>query len=299
VTATDYRDDIRISENILKRLSEAYRRIRNTCRFILGNLSDFNPEEHREEVGRMPEIDRYALHQTARLIEKGKKAYDDYEFHVIYHALHNFCAVDLSAFYLDILKDRLYTSSPESQKRRCAQTAMYYILDAVVKMMAPILPFTAEEVWKFMPKNPGAEKSVHMTIFPEFDPSWKDDKISENWKFLREVRGEATRLLEKARAEKKIGHSLDASVTLSANGEVYDKLKPYEPELRSLFIVSEAELVKGDEGENTQIGNLYIQVKKASGEKCERCWVHSTAVGMHENHPTICTRCRDALKEIL
>ncbi len=298
VSASDYRDDIRISDNILKQLSDAYRRIRNTCRFMLGNLSDFHPAA--DAVGRdaMPDIDRYALHRLVSLVEKGRRSYDRYEFHVIYHALHNYCTLDLSAFYLDILKDRLYTSPPTSKARRSAQTAIHAILDAMVRLMAPLLPFTADEIWRFMPETPNKAKSVHLAALPKPADKWRDPELGKKWETLLAVRGEVSRALESARTAKTIGHSLDAAVTLHAEGDLFELLNGYARELRSIFIVSEARLaLEPPTGgfRSDEIEGLTIGVAPSGVEKCERCWVHDPTVGESADHPTICNRCETAL----
>lgn len=299
VCATDYREDIRISDNILKQLTDAYRRIRNTCRFMLGNLFDFNPQTDAVSHDRMPEIDRFALHRLQGLIEKSLKAYDDYEFHVIYHGLHNFCAMDLSAFYLDILKDRLYTAPPGSVLRRSAQTVLYHLVEAVSRLMAPILVFTAEEIRRHMPAGSDRTESIHMTLLPKPTPEWTDPALARKWNRLLQVRGEALKALELARAEKRIGHPLDASVVLYAKGELYAFLKGFEAELKEILIVSETRLDPGAPGdgayESTAVEGFAVQVGKAPGEKCARCWVHETSVGTDHRHPGICRRCIDAL----
>ena len=299
VSASDYREDIRISDNILSQLSDAYRRIRNTCRFMLGNLYDFKPETDAVPAGRMLEIDRFTLHKLQLLVEKARRAYDLYEYHTIYHALHNFCAIDLSALYLDILKDRLYTSPAGSLERRSAQTVLTALLDALARIMAPILPITAEEVWRHMPAAPGKAASIHMALLPSPDAALMDAGLAERWERLLQVRGEVTKALEEARVKKLIGHALDAAVTLSAGGELYEALEPHAAELRSLFIVSAAELLKDAalEGaaESAEVKGLRIRVEPAAGPKCERCWVHETSVGASAEHPGICARCRTAL----
>jgi isoleucyl-tRNA synthetase len=299
VSASDYREDIRISDNILSQLSDAYRRIRNTSRFMLGNLYDFNPETDAVPAGRMPEIDRFTLHKLQLLVEKARRAYDLYEYHTIYHALHNFCAIDLSALYLDILKDRLYTSPARSLERRSAQTVLNMLLDTLARIMAPILPMTAEEIWRHMPAVPDKAASIHMALLPAPEAALMDAKLAERWERLLQVRGEVTKALEEARVKKLIGHALDAAVTLSAGGELYEALAPHAAELRSLFIVSAAELLKDAtlEGavESAEVKGLSIRVEPAAGPKCERCWVHETSVGASAEHPTICDRCRTAL----
>ncbi len=299
VSASDYQDDIRISGGILTQLSDAYRRIRNTSRFILGNLYDFDPTREKPDVRKMLEIDRFILHRLQVLLEKIRNAYERYEYHTIYHALYHFCTVDLSALYLDILKDRLYTSPAASHERRSAQAAMYLLLDAMARLMAPILPFTAEEIWQHMPATPDKAPSIHMVRFPEPDAGCKDDALAGRWESLLRVRAEVTKALEAARVQKRIGHALDAAVTVSAAPELYTELAPFKDDLRSILIVSAAELVQAAalEGavESSEIPGLRVRVQPAPGEKCERCWVHAPSVGESAEHPTICGRCRDAL----
>jgi isoleucyl-tRNA synthetase len=302
VAASDYREDIRISDNILKQLSDAYRRIRNTGRFLLGNLYDFDPAKDTVAYDDMPEIDRYALHKLQLIVEKARKAYDTYEFHVIYHALFNYCTLDLSAFYLDILKDRLYTSPPDSVQRKSAQTVLQLQAETIARLMAPILPFTADEIWHHMPLKNGDRASIHMSSLPEVNPDFKDDDLAARWEFLLSIRGEVTKKLEEARAAKLIGHPLDSAVTITAGGDAYGALQPYTDELRSFLIVSKATLVKEDtiEGasEGSGLDGVRVQVEAAPGEKCERCWVHDTTVGTNKEQPTVCRRCQEALVEL-
>ena len=299
VSASDYRDDIRISENILKQLSDAYRRIRNTSRFLLGNLYDFDSKKDVVSYEKLPELDRFALHRLQELVQRARRAYDTYEFHIIYHAIYNYCIVDLSSFYLDILKDRLYTSPAQSKERRSAQTVIYNILDSLARIMAPILAFTAEEIWNFMPGRKTNSESVHMASLPMVNEAWKDKPLAEEWRQIIEVRGEVTKALEEARVKKIIGHSLNASTTIYADGELYDILEKHKDDLRTLFIVSEASLMKEDKPDGIYISldveGLSIRVEPASGEKCERCWVHDISVGSDSEQPTICSRCQDAL----
>ena len=296
VAAQDYRDDIRISQEILTRLSEAYRRIRNTCRYILGNISDFDPATDSVQYDRMPEIDRWALHQLELLKEKAYKAYDEYEFHILYHAVNGFCTVEMSSFYLDILKDRVYTSKKGSLERRSAQTAMYRVLEAIVKIMAPILSFTTDEAWQYMPKQ--AEESVHLSQFPPLIPENRDDSLVERWDRIMKVRGEVSKALEQARVQKVIGHSLDAAVTLASPEELARFLGGYAEDLRSIFIVSKVSLVdEVDAGyEAESIPGLKIQVTAAPGAKCERCWGYDEILGIDTAFPGICPKCTAAMK---
>jgi isoleucyl-tRNA synthetase len=251
----------------------------------------------------MPEIDRFALYRLQEVVERTLRAYDTYEFHIIYHTLYNYCIVDLSAFYLDILKDRLYTSPPESAGRRSAQTVIHILLDTMARLMAPILAFTSEEIWSFMPGGKENASSVHLTSLPAVNKAWKDEKLAEKWKRILKVRNDVTKALEEARAKKRIGHSLDAFVTLYTDDDLYNNLYPYENELKTIFIVSGTSLVNGGKPagafESQDIDNLSILVEPATGEKCERCWIYDHSIGTSLEHPTICSRCQDALKELM
>jgi isoleucyl-tRNA synthetase len=297
VAAQDYRDDIRISQEILQRLSDAYRRIRNTARYILGNIHDFDPAKDSVADGDLLEIDRWALGKLEELVARVEKSYDEYEFHVLYHAVHNFCSVEMSAFYLDVLKDRLYVSPAEGPGRRSAQTAMYRILDALTRLIAPVLSFTAEEIWGFLPGE--REESVHLARFPRFDSSLLDAALDERYDKLLAVRSDVSKALELARNAKLVGHSLDARVLLEAPaGPWKELLEDYREELAALFIVSQAELAEGlDEAvAGEEVPGLKIRIEKARGEKCERCWNYATTVGENSAHPTICHRCSAALE---
>jgi isoleucyl-tRNA synthetase len=302
VSASDYREDIRISDNILKQLSDAYRRIRNTSRFLLGNLYDFDPAKDAVAYEAMAEIDRFALHKLQRIVGKARRAYDAYEFHVIYHALFNYCTLDLSAFYLDILKDRLYTSPPDSVARRSAQTVLHIQVDTIARLMAPILPFTADEIWQYTPCQNDNRASIHLSQLPEVNTAFCDDELAARWEYLLTIRSEVTKKLEDARAQKIIGHPLDARVTLTAGGDGYDALQPYADDLRSILIVSKAILVKDDALKGTAKGSsvegVRIDVDAAPGDKCERCWVHDTTVGSNQDQPMVCQRCQAALTQI-
>lgn len=293
VSAEDYRDDIRISPDILKRLSEAYRRIRNTCRFLLGNVYDFDPNQHTVVYGDMEELDRFALHQLQDLIQRVRQAYDRFEFHKVYHALHNYCVVDLSSFYLDILKDRLYVSSAGSPERRSAQTVLYEIVTSLLRLMAPILSFTAEEGWLHLPDRPS--ETVHLEDLPAPNPLFRNGALSERWEKLLLLRSEVLRALEMARQAKTIGHPLDALVKLSLPQDLLGELKGQEGLLRSVFIVSNVVICDADALVEPLVGEtmegVLIQVAPASGGKCGRCWVRTDAVGRFPDHPTICDRC--------
>jgi len=295
VSAADYRDDIRISQEILTHLAEAYRRIRNTSRYLLGNLSDFDPDKDAVADDKLLEIDRWALHRLQKLIQRIEKAYDDFEFHVVFHALHNFCAVDMSSFYLDILKDRLYTAKASSVERRSGQTVMYRVLSAMVRLMAPVLSFTADEVWGYM-KEGAKLKSVFLATFPKAEEKYIDDALDARWGRILAVRGEVAKVLEGIRKDKKIGHSLDAGVTLYAGPELYEFLNGYRKDLAFIFIVSSVGLAKesespGDAYTSDVIKGLRVSAGPAKGAKCGRCWMYQESVGAVKDHPEICERC--------
>ncbi|MBN1850918.1 MAG: isoleucine--tRNA ligase [Deltaproteobacteria bacterium] len=301
VAGEDYRDNIRLSQEILQRLTEAYRRIRNTCRYLLGNLNDFDSANDSVPYAEMLELDRWALNRLQEMNERVLKAYDHFEFHVVYHTLHNFCVLDLSSFYLDIIKDRLYVMPQKSLARRSAQTAMNEVLHVLVRLMAPVLSFTADEVWQYM-DNAEKAPSIHACLFIPVKEEYKDPRLAARWEEIIKIRKEVTKALEIARKEKVIGHSLNASVTLGTTPEIASLLDPYTDELRTIFIVSAVHVVPADElkgvSENEEIKGLKVKVMPSEDPKCERCWVHDATVGHHEQHPLICKRCVDALTEM-
>jgi isoleucyl-tRNA synthetase len=303
VAASDYQDDIRISEKILKQLTDAYRRIRNTSRFMLGNLGDFDPATDAVSYVEMEEIDRFALHHLQWLVRRARTAYEAFEFHVVYHDLYNYCTVDLGAFYLDVLKDRLYTSLEGSTARRSAQSALNIILETLVRLMSPILVFTAEEIWIHMPGKDARRPSVHLTQLPEVNEDFLDDKLAERWESILLVRGEVSKALEEARTQKIIGHALDAAVTLSMPEALSAVVNPNTDELRTVFIVSDVEILAegnlSDAYQSTKVPGLSISVGPAPGEKCERCWIYDASVGADGQHKTICSRCLEVLREIV
>jgi isoleucyl-tRNA synthetase len=303
VSAEDYRDDIRISQNILQQLTEAYRRIRNTCRFLLGNISDFESSLDQVPLKEMEELDQWALLQMQKVISRVRRAYEHFEFHVVYHTLYQFCTNELSAFYLDILKDRLYTSATKSRERRSAQTALLFILKALVRLMAPILSFTAEEVWSSLPPADKEWESVHLAQFPDDISIIEDEALDQRWSALLALRAEATKALEQARRTQLIGNPLDARVILDLPESLRSVGRSYIDFLPTLFIVSQVELHTDPlplEGVvSSEIPGLIIRVEKALGEKCERCWNFRTEVGSIAEHPTLCSRCHQAIKEIV
>ena len=297
VSAQDYREDLRISQEILNHLIEAYRKIRNTCRFLLSNLYDFEPVRDRVPFERLHELDRWAIMRMAELIPRVKQGYDQFEFHSIFHAINNFCSVDLSAVYLDILKDRLYTFRHDSPLRRSSQTVLFDILVALTKLMAPVLSFTAEEIWRMLPeavRNEAQAPSVLMAMFPEVDPRWVDAELARRWEQLLEVRVAVQGALEEKRREKVIGAPLEARVIIDANTDRYDFLKQYARDLPSFFIVSDVELRMVHHLPLTP--DFKVTVERAVGEKCERCWNYRPAVGSFPDHPTLCDRCVEAVR---
>jgi isoleucyl-tRNA synthetase len=301
VAGEDYRDNIRLSKEILKRLTEAYRRIRNTCRYLLGNLNDFDPETDSIKYQQMAELDRWVLNRLQELNKRVLKAYEDFEFHLVYHSLHNFCVLDLSAFYLDIIKDRLYISPPQSVARRSAQTAMNEILESLVRLMAPVLSFTADEIWQHM-KGKERSPSVHTELFVPLNPAYQDPELADRWEDIIALRKEVTKALEHARKDKVIGHPLDASVTIGLSPDLMEKIAPYQDQLRSIFIVSLVAIEGLDELdkslESETLPGLRIKISPSTDSKCERCWVHDPSVGDDTGHPTICKRCIQALAEM-
>jgi isoleucyl-tRNA synthetase len=299
VASEDYTEDIRISEEILKRLVEAYRRIRNTSRFILGNLYDFNPAADSVPYSEMAQMDRWILHRLQEVVRRVREAYELYQFHVVYTTLYNFCTVDLSALYLDVLKDRLYTSKASSVARRSAQTAMLAILEAMAQLLAPLLTFTAEEVWLALPAHPGRAESVHLAQFPDVNAAWLQPELAETWKTLIAVKGEVAKAVETARQNKVLGHSLDAAVAIAAPENLRPLLEVHREDLRALLIVSDLRIVPGpltgDVYASAEIAGLSVGVTRAKGEKCHRCWIYSETIGSSAEHPTLCARCLENL----
>ncbi|GAB4388107.1 MAG: isoleucine--tRNA ligase [Thermodesulfovibrionales bacterium] len=291
VSAEDYRSDVKISDEIIARLTEAYRKIRNTARFLLGNLQDF---DGRDWSGSLLEIDRWAMSRLEGLERKVMEAYEGFDFHEVYHRIHNFCVVDMSSFYLDILKDRLYTFRSDSAERRAAQWVLREILVSITRLMAPVMSFTAEEIWSFVPDKPA--RSVFLAGLPEPRREFSDPSLEETWAGLIAVRDEVLKALEIKRQERFIGNSLEAKVVLHPEGKAAELLSRYRDFLPSLFIVSQVELRDG-EGERRAeaVEGLSITVERAGGRKCQRCWNWSDAVGQFPEAPDICERCRSNL----
>jgi isoleucyl-tRNA synthetase len=293
--STNYFDDMRASDEILQRVTDGYRKLRNTARFALGNLDGFDPARDAVTYDEMEEIDRWALAELGHVTKEVLAAYEAYEFHNVYRALFNFATVTLSARYFDIIKDRLYTFAPRNKARRSAQTALLEIADALARMLGPILVFTADEIWENLPNR--AEPSIHLALLPKAEEESHEALLSE-WERLYAIRDDVLRALEEARVAKQIGSSLEAKVRLSASGSSLELLKRHQNDLRYLFIVSQVELAELPGQVAFDTGSIKGIVERADGQKCERCWNYSTRVGEWERYPTVCERCVAALKEI-
>ena len=306
VASVDFREDVVGSEALMLRVAENYRKIRNTFRYVLGNLGDFDPQTDAVPFENMEALDQYMLRQTWAFASDVRGWYDEFAFHKIYHRLNHFCIVDLSAFYFDVLKDRLYISAPESQARRSAQTAIWRIGEALVRLLAPIMSFTSEEIWQFLPKVADREESVHLARFlaRDFDLAGETSdgqrsakEQDDDWNTLRSVRDNVLQALEFARNAKQIGGGLEAQVVIAALEPVYKVLSKYKDQLRYLFIVSAVRLELRTP-ENCSAGGIVVNVEPADGVKCERCWNYSTHVGEDKKYPTVCERCSAVLKEL-
>jgi isoleucyl-tRNA synthetase len=303
VASVDFREDVMASDELMQRVADIYRKIRNTFRYIVGNLGDFDPAHDVVPFAEMHALDQYILLRAAEVTKDVREHYDDFVFHRLYQRLKDFCIVDLSAIYFDVLKDRLYTSAQASQARRSAQTALWKLGEALVRLLAPVMSFTADEVWQYLPVVQGRAESVHLEHFPapgdvtgELPSGFDVVGMERDWEILLSVRNEVLKALEGARAEKRIGGGLEAQVRLSAPDSIYPVLDRYRDQLRYLFIVSDVVLEKvlasnGDEG-------LAIEVNRAPGQKCERCWNYSIHVGEDKNYPMVCERCSPVLAEI-
>jgi len=302
VASTDYRVDSRISKDVLKQLSDIYLKIRNTSRFILGNLAGFDPDES-VPLQDMPELDRWALARLDRLVTNVSASYKRYEYHTIYHAIHNFCTIDMSNFYLDVIKDRLYCDEAGGLSRRSAQTVIYIILDALVRMLAPILAFTTEEIWAAMPHHRGAERgSVLYNLMPAPDTQRTFTPEKETlWDKLLRLRTDVNKALELARADKVIGKPLEAEVTLYLDGAAEAAFEGITCQfLQMLFIVSGVDVVPcGDAAaggyKGTEFPGVTVAVKASQAPKCARCWTHHKDVGKSAEHPELCPRCLEVV----
>ena len=294
VLSSDYQSDVSLSKDILKQITEVYRKLRNTARYILGNTSDFNPDKDIVDYDKLEEIDKYALLKLNDLIKKCTESYDNYDFHEAYQAINAFCVIDMSSFYLDIIKDRLYTEKANSTKRRAAQTTMYLILDCLVKILAPLTAFTAEEIWKYMPKKENENvESVMLTSYPVVNEKYDNEELRKKWEKIVQIKEIVSKKLEEARAEKVIGHSLNAKVILFAENDLYKFIKENLELLQTVFIVSGLEIKEEQRADQVKLG---VKIMQAEGEKCERCWMYSTTVGEDKENPTICHKCSEALR---
>ena len=300
VASADYHADIRISDEIIKQISDNYRKIRNTARYCLGNLYDFDPDKDIVPNEELEELDKYALMKLDEVLETARAGYDNYEYHTTAHALHNFCVVDMSNFYFDVLKNRLYTSAPESKSRRAAQTVLYKVLDALALVLTPILAFTCDEIWREMKHD--SSRNPESPLFNDI-PSEKyidaDEAFIAKWDRIHDVRTDVQKALEIARRDKIIGKPLEAKIILHADGELKEFLSSVESALPEIFITSAVELADGKGEFEGDVAGLSVSVAKADGEKCERCWKFSTSVGSCAEHPTLCAECAATMKELL
>lgn len=299
VASSDYHADIRISKDILKQMSEVYRKIRNTARFILGNLSNFDPNKDMIEFDNMLEIDRWAMIKLDMLTKKVNSAYESFDFHIVYHAIHNFCVVEMSNFYLDILKDRLYCELPDGENRMSALSAMFHIVRALTLLVAPILAFTSNEIWEFVPayKNDDKANVLYNEMPKSFDVSY-DEKFLNKWDKIYLIREDVNKALEIKRANKEIGKSLEAKITLYCDEQNFDFVSENIDDITAACIVSEVEVSKGEGEFNGEYKGISISVSKVLYEKCERCWIFSITVGQDQEHKTLCSRCADVVKKL-
>ena len=299
VASADYRVDVRCSDNIFKQLSDAYRKIRNTCRFLLADLYDFNPDTDALPMNELTGIDAWIVSEMNKLVKNAREAYNDFEFHAIYHDLNDFCTIQLSKLYIDITKDRVYAEGAASRERRAAQTAMYYIVSSMTRLIAPLLSFTAEEIWQAMPHKASDKKeSVFLNEMPAFNEALCFADVAARFDELFALRDNVMKALELARAEKRIGKSLDAKVTVYAEGAAFDTLKAFESELPTLFIVSQVALENAAAPADLAVEEgapIAVAVSAAEGEKCDRCWNYTTEAFHDGEEGVLCPRCRRVL----
>src|SRR5690625_2194178 len=293
VASVDYQSDVRISDDILKQVSESYRKVRNTFRFLLGNLADFNPHEDRVARENLEEVDRYMLDRLQTVLATVREAYDNFEFSTVYHAIHDFCAIDLSSFYLDFAKDILYIEPANHKRRRSIQTVYYDTLVTLVKLLTPIIPHTAEEVWEHIPGV--SNEFVQLTDIPE-PKDVVDQALIEKWEVFMRLRNDVLKALEEARDEKIIGKSLESKVTIVAKDEKTKEVLATIPHLHQMLIVSEA-VVTDHDSSAKEYNHINIKVEKHPGETCGRCWVTADTVGEDKEHPDICSRCAEIVNE--
>ena len=298
VSSVDYREDVRISENILQQMSDAYRRIRNTARFLMGNLNNFDYANDKVDYKDMFEIDKWAMHKLEELKEKTTEYDDKYEFYSLFQEITYFCSMEMSSFYLDIVKDRLYCEGTTSIERRSAQTVLTEVLKVLVRIISPVLSFTADEIWERIPEALKEEESVHLSKWIEANPEYLNEELAKKWDKIARLRREVNKKLEAERQTGLIGHSLDARVLLNIANDEYSFIKDYtENEVSDLFIVSQVKFVNDNLAES-EIEGISIGVEKASGEKCERCWKYDEEVGHDHNHSDVCPRCASVLEKM-
>lgn len=302
VASSDYRVDVRVSDPIFRQLSDAYRKIRNTARILIADLNDFNPDTDSLPLSSLPEIDRWIISRMNDLTATVRRAYDDYEFHIIYHEIGNFCTNDLSKLYVDITKDRVYVEKAQSEQRRAAQTAMYFVLSGLTRLLAPILSFTAEEMWQAIPHRAADKReSVYLNDLPAFDEALAFPEVRERWDRLFEMRDDVMKALELARAEKLVGKSLEAKITLySEDAELLGFLSAFGKELETVFIVSGVKLEQGKAPAGAHTEGTFpigVLVETADGCKCDRCWTFATEGKHTEDGGFLCERCRKILEE--
>jgi isoleucyl-tRNA synthetase len=303
VASCDYREDVRISEEILSQTAETYRKIRNTFRYLLSNLADFNPQRDSiRQVASFPELDRWASSRARELWEDVLASYEAYQFHEVLRTIYQYCVLDLSGFYLDALKDRLYTEAPASTKRRCAQTTLSVILHLLVKALAPVLVVTTEEVWQTM-REAGwvSEPSVHLAAWPQAPDSALDDAGRQRWAAFRAIRDVVMKALEAERIKRVIGSPLEAQVTLVVSDQVLRQLcEAHRDTLAEAFVVSRVTVQTNGTaaaGSRSVPGLVEVKVERADGGKCERCWKYLTSVGAQAEHPHLCERCVGVVSE--
>ncbi|MFW6381648.1 MAG: class I tRNA ligase family protein, partial [Bacillota bacterium] len=300
VASSNFKDDVRVSREILKQNAEVYRRVRNTFRFILGNIGDFDPEGDYIDFAERQEIDRWIIIRLQELNKKATMAYNEYEYHRFYHDLHNLCTNEMSSLYADIVKDRLYTEGTDSASRRSVQSSLYDILLDLLRMVAPILVHTAEEVWHYLPETIDRPESVFLTDWPEVVPEYYDQDLMEKWDRLLTVRKDVAKALELARENKIVGNSLDARVVLYPDSEKQQSfLQENRDQLADLFIVSQVEFADkaGEDFHRGEHTGLLVRVTAAAGDKCARCWKYSPTVGQDEEYEDICERCASVVHQ--
>ena len=296
VASVDFREDMAASENLMQRCADIYRKLRNTFKILLGNLHGFDPVRDRVSEGELLPLDRYMLARTRELTEKVLAWYEGFEFHRVYHAVNEFAVVDLSNFYIDVLKDRMYTFAPTSHARRSAQTVLWKITEALVRLVAPILSFTADEVWEYLPAVEGREASVHLAQFPKPEEVFSEDPAAllEEWKQIFAVRDEALRTLEEARQAKRIGKGLEAKLEIAASGEQLALLQRHAVGLKEIINVSGVNVIEGFAARPLDM----VTALSASGSKCARCWNFMPEVSSYGIWENVCTRCQNALSEM-